>query len=738
MITKTKIFLSITLIVSLLLLTTCKKDNNNPVGPVTNEKTSSLNEKTNLIDKDPDISNVYMDSSKLVLSYKNASSIPQIKPGDILVGGTNGGYLRKVELVSVQGNNVTVNTSNATITEALKKGSIDTSFSLTAPANYKINPLNINEAITGSDGRNYNCKITSKGSNNVLRKTNGDFEFPIENVYIEVSGTYPFEGKNITFSCKTKIQKIIFNISVDVDKLKIEVDNALRYFKLTYKIVESIELRNVTWTGEFGSELPTNPSKSLFPSLNKEIPILAEGIKFAVIPFTIGPLPSWLSLTLNPSFGLDLLGGITCNVPSWKKTETQIIGAEFNNGNWSPIIQTSTTTECDLNNLQAKGFGEAKLYLKIGLNAKVYDFIGPGIFAKGFLYCSLTYPPLTFEAGYGLAGGISFELGAFTELKLRYEFGITETKTPRKTLILGNSPPTQPSNPIPIDNATSQTTSTKLSWTPSSDPENDPVFYDIYLDKFNPPATKISSQWNTNYNITGLANGTKYYWQVYAKDLYNSITKGPVWSFTTESGNVTMGSPCPGVPTVTYAGKTYNTVQIGTQCWLKENLDVGVMIDSVKFQQDNNIVEKYCYYHKTEYCEIYGGLYEWGEVVQYKTDFGYVRGICPPNWHVPSKEEFEELATFVNRDGNSLKEIGQGAGNGSGTNTTGFSALLAGSLVPYDGVSRLLGYTTSFWTSSEYNDGLSYAVQFPYDLWYMYLPGYTNKDVAYSVRCIKD
>ena len=37
----------------------------------------------------------------------------------------------------------------------------------------------------------------------------------------------------------------------------------------------------------------------------------------------------------------------------------------------------------------------------------------------------------------------------------------------------------------------------------------------------------------------------------------------------------------PNVATVVYVGKTYNTVAVGDQCWLKENLDVGVMIDSM-------------------------------------------------------------------------------------------------------------------------------------------------------------
>jgi hypothetical protein len=37
-------------------------------------------------------------------------------------------------------------------------------------------------------------------------------------------------------------------------------------------------------------------------------------------------------------------------------------------------------------------------------------------------------------------------------------------------------------------------------------------------------------------------------------------------------------NPCPGIATVDYGGQIYHTVQIGSQCWLKENLNVGTMI----------------------------------------------------------------------------------------------------------------------------------------------------------------
>src|ERR1035438_4575700 len=78
-------------------------------------------------------------------------------------------------------------------------------------------------------------------------------------------------------------------------------------------------------------------------------------------------------------------------------------------------------------------------------------------------------------------------------------------------------------------------------------------------------------------------------------------------------------NPCPETPTVTYAGKTYNTVHIGSQCWLKENLDVGTRINGSNDQKNNGIIEKYCYNDDTANCTKYGGLYQWDEVMQYAT-----------------------------------------------------------------------------------------------------------------------
>ena len=237
----------------------------------------------------------------------------------------------------------------------------------------------------------------------------------------------------------------------------------------------------------------------------------------------------------------------------------------------------------------------------------------------------------------------------------------------------------------------------------------------------------------------------------YTIDITNGTGKHIEWDFGSEhpqtfgdqfrikiladDGNGTMGEPCPGTPTITYEGKTYNTVQIGDQCWLRENIDVGTRIDGSQNASDNGVIEKYCYNNDPANCTTYGGLYQWNEAMQYLTTEG-AKGICPSGWHVPTYAEFETLIAEVNNDGNALKEIGQGTGGGAGTNTSGFSALLAG-FRDYDGYFLSLGDYTGIWSSTEYSAAYAYDLTLYTSVSSIIL--YFNfKEYGISVRCLKD
>ncbi|MFH0735274.1 MAG: FISUMP domain-containing protein [bacterium] len=204
---------------------------------------------------------------------------------------------------------------------------------------------------------------------------------------------------------------------------------------------------------------------------------------------------------------------------------------------------------------------------------------------------------------------------------------------------------------------------------------------------------------------------------------------------------------CPGIPTVDYEGITYNTVQIGTQCWLKENLNIGTKINGGVEQTNNSIIEKYCYNNTQANCTTYGGLYQWAEAVQYQNGAtnttspspaftGNVQGICPTGWHIPKKTEFQTLKSTVGNISNALKAIGQGTGSGAGTNTSGFSALLAGYRTSSGGFSDL-GKYTDIWSTTVINPTNVYDLELYYSDNGVYYASY-GKVNGLSVRCVKD
>ena len=102
----------------------------------------------------------------------------------------------------------------------------------------------------------------------------------------------------------------------------------------------------------------------------------------------------------------------------------------------------------------------------------------------------------------------------------------------------------------------------------------------------------------------------------------------------------------------------YKWVKIGDQVWMAENLNIGHMIPGKQKQEDNISIEKYCYKNIEENCEIYGGLYQWKEMIAYTY---HPQGICPKGWHVPSDKEWELLVNIVGGKkvaGSKLKEHG--------------------------------------------------------------------------------
>ena len=100
----------------------------------------------------------------------------------------------------------------------------------------------------------------------------------------------------------------------------------------------------------------------------------------------------------------------------------------------------------------------------------------------------------------------------------------------------GNNPPNQPSDPNPGNGSTGQSINSTLNWT-CTDPDGDPLTYDVYFGTNSNPALVSSNQSNSNYDPGTLNNSTSYYWKIVAKDNQGASTAGPVWNFSTVSAS---------------------------------------------------------------------------------------------------------------------------------------------------------------------------------------------------------
>ena len=157
-------------------------------------------------------------------------------------------------------------------------------------------------------------------------------------------------------------------------------------------------------------------------------------------------------------------------------------------------------------------------------------------------------------------------------------------------------------------------------------------------------------------------------------------------------------------PTVTdIDGNVYETILIGDQLWMAENLKV------IHYNDGDEILTGYSgsewsWLDSGAYAvspddnnpsnaEIYGNLYNW-----YVVDDD--RGVCPENWHVPSDAEFTVLTDFLGGEsvaGGKMKETGLEHWNSPNTGATNESGLMDSLL----GTGHTIVIITSLWVTED-------------------------------------
>ena len=190
-------------------------------------------------------------------------------------------------------------------------------------------------------------------------------------------------------------------------------------------------------------------------------------------------------------------------------------------------------------------------------------------------------------------------------------------------------------------------------------------------------------------------------------------------------------------------GNVYETIQIGEQLWMAENLKVTHYNNEDEISYPSN--EYFGNYDDGQYgvydndpanADIYGNLYNWAVVDD-------DRGVCPEGFHVPSDAEYTVLTDYLGGEsvaGGKMKEAGLdhwNSPNTDATNESGFTGLPAGYRSYSNGSYLIMGTNGYFWSSSEYDSDLAWYRVLVHSSPFVHRNA-EPKQFGFSVRCLGD
>jgi len=226
------------------------------------------------------------------------------------------------------------------------------------------------------------------------------------------------------------------------------------------------------------------------------------------------------------------------------------------------------------------------------------------------------------------------------------------------------------------------------------------------------------------------------------------------------TGTITVTFTCGSTQVSDVNNNTYNTVSIGSQCWLKENLRVRRYNDGteIKFDTSGGVGGNLSYqtwggltygaytiyaHDSSANLTNYGYLYNWyavkGKATAVSTTF---KNICPTGWHVPTIVEWDTLTTRlggISVAANKMKSVGTSywSSQSAGTdNSSGFSALPGGRRLNNGSFTNIRSLAL-FWSATEANTSFAWYLDLNNGDGSVYRSNNSKSD-GYSVRCLRD
>lgn len=489
------------------------------------------------------------------------------------------------------------------------------------------------------------------------------------------------------------------------------------------------------------------------------------------------PYPSISNICTHEGATVDnfrsLITGLTPNTTYYiRPYVTNIIGTIYGNqqiftttGLAQPVVTTDSVTNITPNSATCYGIVE-------------FDGYDPNIL-RGICWSTSTNPTIfddSISAGNGvgnfsailtgLSSGTTYYYRAFAMNnqyiaygnQLSFSIPVSAAPTVVTDSIINVTTISALAYGVVTNNGFSAVTSRGFCWSTSPSPTiNDNIV--------------ASGSGNGNFNATliGFSDTTTYYIRAYAT---NNIGTG----YGNELTVTTPSVHCRSIPTVTdIDGNVYRTVQLGSQCWMRDNLR------TTHFANNDTIIIGYFgstilrseaiamrYYPGYDSANVpaYGFLYNWRAAMHNAAATNevpsFVQGICPNGWHLPSYDEWQVLFNYVNSQsrfrcggvsGKIAKAMSSKTGwsssspacnvgnNPSGNDATGFSIMPAGmATYAYLTPENYLGSNVFFWTTTILEQGGYNYIYVPYITtdYGIILSRIYSQTSGFPVRCVHD
>ena len=601
-------------------------------------------------------------------TFTDNGNLPEFKEGDIIVGNLGYGYMRKITSISTQGDDIVLTTSQATLEEVIENCNIQDEIQLTLDkAIYK--------------GKEYPAKVVFLAEGASISEKGG----------INLSGFQIFSGTygGVDVTAQIDQGSITFE---PVFTREIEI----RMFKLKHLRLSSGGDLDFTCDASVMVNAPVSFEKDK----------LVAQIYFG--PFPFGPVPVYIVLSFNAGINANL--NITGSIGSGFDTEAYLeYGADYTDSQWTTIWEKSFDSNSHGVTWDLSGETNSKVYVSPEVGLLVAGVAGPYMEAVPYLGFdgNISLGNQTWD--WDLAAGAEGNIGFIVQILGHSVANYNTTLANWEAIIAQDNGSI--SGYIPVANFTSDQTTITVG----------------EVVNFTDQSTNSPTSWSWNFGDDGTSTAQNPSYTYSNAGTYTvSLTATNANGSNTKTKNsyitVTSNWQCGDSLTDNRNGQIYNTVQIGNQCWMAENLNFNGT----------------CYNWSADNCDTYGGLYDWLAATQ----------ACPVGWHLPSNTEWTELINYhggTNVAGGKMKSTSLwNPPNTGATNEHGFTALPAGYYAPPNSPYFYnLGNRTVFWSSTAAPDcqgyQMAYARKLKYDV--ANISGSNNswaRSFGFSVRCVKD